>query len=193
MQSECRRLDTEVPMDNSHNDEISTPRLCLRRISRSDLDSYHEIMRKQEVCQWLAGPARKTPSETQQLIDKLANHWREKGYGVWGVFINDGGLLIGHCGLAYLQETGETELQYAFDPEYWGYGYATESAMEALKWAFAKTGQERIIALAMPDNKRSIGVLEKLGFRPLGMKRYFGTGLLCFEIFRDSVPGATLD
>jgi len=168
-------------MNSSQNYELFTPRLGLRQLGYADLNSYHEIMRKEEVCRWLAGTARKVLSETQQLIDRLANHWEEKGYGVWGVFTKHDGLLIGHCGLAYLKETGETELQYAFDPGNWGHGYATESAMEALKWACSNTGLERIIALAMPDNARSLGVLKKLGFQPLGIKHYFGTSLLCFE------------
>ena len=155
----------------------------MRQIRSTDLNSYHKIMRRDEVCQWLAGPARKTSSETLELIEKTSNHWKVKGYGVWGVLIKDQGLLIGHCGLAYLAETGETELQYAFDPAYWGQGYATESARAAIEWTFCKTGLERIMALAMPDNARSISVLNKLGFQPLGVKRYFGTSLLCFELF----------
>ncbi len=171
-------------MKNEKPYQILTPRLGLRQIEDSDLDAYHKIMSRNDVCKWLAGPARKNRAETRQLIERMSDQWEDKKYGAWGVFTRDGGTLIGHCGLGFLKETGETELKYAFAPQYWGRGYATEAAEASLEWAFANTDLERIIALSMPDNDRSINVINKLGFKSLGFKLYFGIQVLYFELLR---------
>jgi len=70
---------------------------------------------------------------------------------------------------------------YAFDPKFWGLGYATESAIVALDYAFKSTRIDRIIALAKPDNARSINVIEKIGLEFIGIKEYFGLQLNCYE------------
>jgi ribosomal-protein-alanine N-acetyltransferase len=84
--------------------------------------------------------------------------------------------------LHFLKETGEVELLYAFDPKYWGNGYATESALASLEYAFRRVKLDRIIALAKPENIRSINVIKKTGFKPIGKKEYFGMPLMCYEL-----------
>ena len=156
----------------------------MRQLAGSDLDAYYEITSKDEVCKWLLSPASKTQTETKQLIEKFSNHWEDKGYGVWGVFDKQTNALLGHCGVQYLKDSGEVELLYAFGPKYWGHGYATEAARATLEWVFGKTKLNRIIVLAMPDNSKSINIIQKLGAKSSGIKEYFGAKLLCYEIIR---------
>jgi len=162
--------------------DIYTKRLCMRRLRNDDVDSYYEIMKKEEVTTWLASSHGKSYDETKSLIKIYSKHWKERGYGVWGVQDRQFKILLGHCGLNILKETGEVELLYAFDPKYWGYGYATESALASLEYAFGKLGLDRVIALAKPDNMRSNNVIQKIGFKPIGKKEYFGMQLMCYEI-----------
>jgi ribosomal-protein-alanine N-acetyltransferase len=85
-------------------DRIFTKRLFMRRLGTDDLDGFYEIMRKEEVVVWLGGTAGKTRDETKTTIEKYAAQWKEKGYGVWGVFDRQTGELLGDCGLNFLKE-----------------------------------------------------------------------------------------
>jgi len=143
-------------------------------------------MKKDEVGTWLATSRGKTYEETKLLIDKFSKHWEEKGYGVWAVFNKNTGELLGHCGLNFLKETSEVEVLYAFDPKFWGKGYATESAKAALMYAFEKAKLDRVIALAKPLNIRSCNVIEKIGLKYIGIKEYFGIQAKYFEKFNNN-------
>jgi len=71
--------------------------------------------------------------------------------------------LIGTCGIR--MQTGAQRIAtigYELDPEYWGSGYATESARRMIEFGFQDLGLERIEAWCRVDNAASIRVLEKL-------------------------------
>jgi ribosomal-protein-alanine N-acetyltransferase len=171
-------------MDENKDSEIYTERLYLRKLRTDDTDCFYEIMKKEEVVKWLGNSRGKTRDETKALIEKYAEQWKEKGYGVWGVLDRQTGELLGDCGLNVIKETGEVEILYAFDPKYWGHGYAMEASIAALRHAFLKIKLDRIIVLAKPDNARSKNVIGKLGFKYIGIKSYFDMELLCYEMLR---------
>ena len=79
--------------------------------------------------------------------------WEERRYAPWGVF--QGGRLIGHGGLNYVPEFGETEVLWALHPDAWGKGYATEVAQASLDYGFETLGLGLIFAIALPDNVAS--------------------------------------
>ena len=54
---------------------------------------------------------------------------------------------------------------YAYDPAYWGNGYATEAQAALLRWAFDRFDLAETTADHFHDNPASGRVLEKLGFR----------------------------
>lgn len=60
------------------------------------------------------------------------------------------------------------ELGYRFLPEYWGKGYATETARAALNYAFNEIKTDVVYAMAVTENTGSNRVLQKLGFEELG-------------------------
>jgi RimJ/RimL family protein N-acetyltransferase len=51
---------------------------------------------------------------------------------------------------------------------YWGQGYTTEAARALIDLAFGITSLDRIVSAARPDNRSSLHVHEKLGFRTIG-------------------------
>lgn len=162
--------------------DIYTERLYMRKLRNDDLDRYYQIMKKDEVGKWLGISRGKTYDEAKLSIDKFSKHWEEKGYGVWGVIDKQSGELLGQCGLNFIKETEEVEILYAFDPKFWWYGYATESASMILQYAFEKANLDRVIALVKPNNIRSSNVIEKIGLDIVGTKEYFGLKLVCYEI-----------
>ena len=54
---------------------------------------------------------------------------------------------------------------YRFHPEYWGKGYATESAMAALNYGFKQMKLSVIYGTANIDNKSSRNILDKCGLK----------------------------
>ncbi len=167
--------------------DIYTERLYMRKLRNDDVDSYYEIMKKDEVGTWLGISRGKTYDETKLSIDKFSKHWEEKGYGVWAIIDKQSGELLGHCGLNFLKETKEVEILYAFDPKFWGNGYATECAIKALQYGFEKAKLDRIIGLVKPHNIRSSNVIKKIGLKLVGTKEYFGLKLVCYEIFNNKI------
>jgi RimJ/RimL family protein N-acetyltransferase len=57
----------------------------------------------------------------------------------------------------------DVDVGYAFLPQYWSKGYASESVSAVLAYARNTLGIHRILGITTPDNISSIRVLEKAG------------------------------
>ena len=64
-----------------------------------------------------------------------------------------------------IEGTGIVGLGYAIMPDYWNQGFATEIAQASLEVGFRHLGLTEIWSWALPVNRASQRVMEKLGFR----------------------------
>ena len=80
---------------------------------------------------------------------------------------DDAPRLVGACGLGR-RPSGSVELGYWVAPPFWGRGIATEACTALVDIAQA-LGLGRLEASHFIDNPASGRVLEKLGFRPIGI------------------------
>ena len=55
------------------------------------------------------------------------------------------------------------EIGWRLSREHWGNGYASEAASACLRFGFEKLTLKQIVAFTVPLNKRSIGVMERIG------------------------------
>ena len=78
---------------------------------------------------------------------------------VAGIYL--GGAFIGMMNETEIQDT-KIEMGYAFLPDFYNHGYATESFKGAIEWLFAH-GFETVVAGAFSENAASIRVMEKCG------------------------------
>jgi RimJ/RimL family protein N-acetyltransferase len=69
--------------------------------------------------------------------------------------------------------TKVSHIGYWIDEEYWGMGFGTEAVCIVLSYAFSVIGLKKICAFVYPDNKGSIRVLEKNGFKIAGQVNEF--------------------
>ncbi len=60
---------------------------------------------------------------------------------------------------------------YKLDNRYWGQGYASEACIKLMEIAFDELHLHRLNAMIMPDNERSIKVVERLGFKKEALLR----------------------
>jgi ribosomal-protein-alanine N-acetyltransferase len=165
-----------------------TDRLTLRGFSAADLDIYaRRVFADPEVTRYQ--PQREIPplERAVRSMRYFNRHWDEFGYGIWAVTDRQDGQLIGQCGLNYLAENGEVEVDYALARAYWGKGIATEAARAALDFGFYNNPPlQKIIALAAPENLASRRVMEHLGMTYTREADYFGMHLVWYEITRQA-------
>ena len=140
---------------------VRTDRLTLRPLVPADAEAYAAMRFHPEVARWLPPAPTDGVEAARNSIERFAVGWRERGYAPWGVFRE--GRLIGHGGLNWVAEFGETEVLWALHPDAWGRGYATEVARAALRHGFETLGLALIFAMTLPDNLRSQAVMKRLG------------------------------
>ncbi|MFC1746782.1 GNAT family N-acetyltransferase [Candidatus Neomarinimicrobiota bacterium] len=73
----------------------------------------------------------------------------------------------------FSQVHGLARIGYTIIPECWNQGFATSALATIVEWLFGETFVERIEADCSIHNPASRRVLEKCGFRNVGIKRKF--------------------
>ena len=76
----------------------------------------------------------------------------------------------------------ELELGYTFAKQYWGHGYATESAIAVRDHIFQNGHHDRLLAGILPGNIASKKVAGRLGMNPIGPINAFGLPAEGYEI-----------
>lgn len=142
---------------------IETERLLLRPLERGDVDTLVALWIDPTFTRYMGGPRDEATVRANLEQDVLESAGAV--YEQWPVVERASGRLVGHCGLLDKEIEGavETELVYAFAPDVWGRGYATEMAAALLRHAFEQLGVPRAVCLIEPGNVASERVAEKLG------------------------------
>jgi RimJ/RimL family protein N-acetyltransferase len=142
---------------------IETERLLLRRFEPGDLETLVRWNADELFTRHLAGPW--TREQTVAALERWERHWDEHGFGLLAVTDKATGELIGRSGPQYHRAwPHDPEVGWAFDPAWWGRGYATEAGRASVQWAFGELGFDRVVSITTEANLRSRRVMAKLGF-----------------------------
>ena len=145
---------------------IETERLIIRKITEDDFDDLLLLHSDPEVQKFTGEAVQTSIEEVQKGIrERTFKDYEKYGYGRWAVIWKETGEFTGWAGLKYLPEFEETDLGYRFNQKFWGKGIATESSIAILNYGFKELGLKRIIAVAMPEHKASMRVMEKVGMK----------------------------
>ncbi len=166
------------------NKEITTKRLQLRHFRKEDIETYAEIMGDNEIAKWFPKGAGYTHEEAKKSLDNILSHWKKYGFGLWAITKKENSFLIGRCGLNYILETSEVEIDFVLASRYWKKGYATEAAKASLYYGFKILSLDRIIALAKPENSASLRVIKKIGMHYIRNTKYWNIVCAKYEILR---------
>lgn len=98
----------------------------------------------------------------EQWIDYVRPR-HEAGDELAFAILKDDDTLVGVVGLVDVTDE-EAELGIWIGKPFWGDGYATAAAREAVRLAFDEVGVDRVFARPLQRNDASRRVLEKLGF-----------------------------
>jgi len=162
---------------------LQTERLTLRPLIASDAQAYAAMRYHPDVAKWLPAADGDPVEAARASIERFQASWQERRYAPWGLFQD--GRLIGHGGLNFVPEFGETEVLWALHPDAWKQGYATEMARAALDYAFKELELALIFAMTMPANHASQAVMRRLGLVWRKNVVYKGFDALWLDITRE--------
>ena len=161
---------------------IYTPRLILRPFSVSDDIAMFRLDSDPLVHTYLGNKTVNDIAESREIIASVMRQYVDLGIGRWAATLRSSGEVIGWSGLKLMPESAENpagyyDVGYRFMPQYWGNGFATESAQAALCHGFRTMGLTEIVGTAHNENIASRKVLEKCGLRYV--KKYKWNDITC--------------
>lgn len=146
---------------------LQTKRLILRPWKESDLAPFAEINSDPKVMEFYPAPL--TRAQSDEYAEKIQRESLERGYGFWAVEVPKVSSFIGFVGLNYWNLEASfapcIDVGWRLASPYWGYGYATEAAREALRYGFEEVDLSEIVSMATIGNARSHLVMERLGMK----------------------------
>lgn len=143
---------------------IRTRRLLLRRWRRTDRAPFAAMNADPAVMEHFPGTLSRAASDA--AADDIERHFAVHGWGLWAVEIPGDAPFIGDVGLWPATSTlghEAVEVGWRLARPYWGRGYASEAARAALRFGFDDLGLEEIVSFTVPQNIRSIAVMERIG------------------------------
>ena len=163
---------------------VETPRLYLRPFNSGDLDAFADMNADAEVIRYIGDGNPQTKSQTEIRLNAILDHWEQHGFGLCVVVDKTTQGFIGFCGLQYLDGTSEIEVGYRLAKQFWGRGFATETASAILKYGFDELGLDRIVAVVHPENVVSQGVIQKIGLQYVKDAQFYNRELEYYAITR---------
>jgi RimJ/RimL family protein N-acetyltransferase len=147
--------------------EINSERLLLRSVLLDDAEAllkYRSDSITNKYQSWL-------PTSINEVYDFINNRVSSTIdiYDTWYQFViikKGTGELIGDIGIHFIDEDNyQAEIGCTLDMKQQGKGYATEALKETINYLFNALNKRRVIASVDPRNKKSIELVERIGFR----------------------------
>lgn len=144
--------------------EPQTERLRLRQWLPEDRAPFAALNADTRVMEYFPAPLER--SESDALADRLESFISEHGWGFWAAELKGSNDFIGFVGLHIpppaIPYSPCIEIGWRLAHGFWGHGYATEAAREALRVGFEDLGSAEIIAFTSVLNTKSRAVMERL-------------------------------
>ena len=139
---------------------IETERLYIRYFEESDSSDLFEYLSKEDVVKYEPY----NPYSYEEAVLEAKRRATDKNF--YAIVLKTG-KVIGNLYLAK-GDFDTWEIGYVLNSEFWGNGFALESARALISYAFENWGMRRIIAMCNPLNVPSWKLLEHLTFRREG-------------------------
>ncbi|MBL4662672.1 MAG: GNAT family N-acetyltransferase [Flavobacteriaceae bacterium] len=165
---------------------IETKRLIIREILPNDAKGMFELDSNPNVHLYLGNQPVTTIEESVRVIQLIRDQYESLGIGRWAVVEKSSGKFVGWTGfkvnLGYINGVHEVfDLGYRFTERVWGKGYATETSVACLQYAFDNLKYNPIYGMADVHHEASNRVLKKMGMKYInefdfdGDQHYFYT------------------
>ncbi|HMQ61508.1 MAG TPA: GNAT family N-acetyltransferase [Flavilitoribacter sp.] len=145
---------------------LTTDRLTLRRLTTGDAPFMLALHTSPDWLKYIGDRGVRNEDDARQYIENGALISYEKyGYGPYAIQLIDDENVLGVCGLFKRDNLEDPDLGFSFLPEHTGKGYGFEASSALMAYAVQNWQIKRLLAITVPYNQPSIGLLQKLGFR----------------------------
>lgn len=152
-----------------------TDRLNIRKFSIEDAKFIVRLLNEESFIRCIGDKNVRTSADAlNYLTNGPISSYEKYGFGLNLVELKATGTPIGTCGILKRDELDFPDLGYAFLPEFWGKGYASEAANSILKSEMATHSLKTVLAITFPDNLSSNSLLKKIGFTLNGTIALYG-------------------
>ncbi|WP_282123336.1 GNAT family N-acetyltransferase [Algibacter mikhailovii] len=142
-----------------------TSRLILTKFTLDDAPFFMELVNTPHWIKFIGDRNIRTLKDAEQKIKSgHFESYKSYGFGFYKVLLKEeNNKVIGTCGLIKRDTLDDVDIGFAFLPNYESKGFGYESARAVMKLAKNTFNLKRLVAITNPENKKSIGLLEKLG------------------------------
>jgi ribosomal-protein-alanine N-acetyltransferase len=145
--------------------DLQTARLRLRPLTVDDADFVLALLNEPSFIEHIGDKRVRTREDARSYVELGPEaSYAAHGFGLDCVELKASGRPIGICGLLKRDFLDDVDVGYAFLPEYWSRGYASEAVKAVMADARERLGLNRLAALVNCNNNDSIRLLDKLGF-----------------------------
>ncbi|MCW8870373.1 MAG: GNAT family N-acetyltransferase [Proteobacteria bacterium] len=149
----------------------SSERLRYKLMDESDADLLFELDQDPAVMKYLTQGKPSSRTHINNVLLPRMQQYRNpnKGWGLWQVSHVESESFIGWILARPMnffsdnRNEADIELGWRFMQRSWGQGYATEAAKAVMMALHRQVGYHKFTALAVPANKGSIRIMEKIG------------------------------
>ena len=139
---------------------LQTQRLTLREYRAEDFEAFAAHLVDPEATTFIGSADRQ---ESWRIFGCHAGLWLLHGTGWWSVEVRETGQLVGAVGAFYREHLSGIEIGWNTYRAFWGQGFASEAAAEAVRYALEVRGEPHVRALIASGNARSTRVARHLG------------------------------
>jgi RimJ/RimL family protein N-acetyltransferase len=145
---------------------LETERLALRWLKIEDAGFILKLVNEPAWKLYIGDYGVRTLEDAGKYIEKgPISMYSRLGFGLYLVELKATGVPIGICGLIKRESLEDVDVGFALLQEFWGKGYAFESASAVLAYGRRTFQLARIVAVSSKTNDPSARLLGKLGFR----------------------------
>ncbi|POY35453.1 hypothetical protein C3K47_15445 [Solitalea longa] len=143
---------------------LETERLILKEFTLNDTDFIIQLLNSDG---WIRFIGDRNVKTHEQAIEYLGNgpmkSYAEKGFGLWLVEEKSSTSKIGMSGIIKREHLENPDIGFAFLTAFEGKGFGMEITAAILRYAKEKLNLPVLSAITLPDNEKSIRLLEKNG------------------------------
>lgn len=138
--------------------KIYTNRLVLRKLKEEDNFDWLEMLNSEKVGKFIH---QITDVETiNKIINKKIEKYKVNKGESFSVIQKSSSKVIGNVELKVDEVENSGEISYVFNDKFWNNGYATESTVAVINYAFDVLKVDKIVADCLENNLSSIHILK---------------------------------